>query len=196
MRSLVPFRWRFARRFRQLVGGIDRELRVTSAVRAEAQKVGHHEVVAVVNLTQHIGLMTVDFAIISAEFHSCEERWHKSLYGRIACLMIVECFEDFGELLGRRLRDPLVAMSVDPAVIADLSRMHKELNSLRDRNERLLRQIRSNVFGHRELDTEVQLRVMGSFDPALIGQVMKELMTWLLTLQRFTGGLTPVLWTV
>jgi len=180
-----------ALKFRKLVAGIDRELRVTSAVRTEAQKAGHHEVVAVANLTQHIGLVTVDFAIVSAEFFSCEERWHKSLYGRIASLMIVECFEDFGELLGKKLRDPLVAMSFDPVVMANLNRVHKELNSLRDRNEEVLRQIRNNVFGHRELDTGVQLRVMESLDPAMIGRVMKELMTWLLTLQEFTGMLLP-----
>ncbi len=180
-----------ALKFRRLVAGIDRELRVTSAVRTEAQKVGHHEVVAVANLVQHIGLMTVDFAIVSAEFFSCEERWRKSLYGRIASLMIVECFEDFGELLGKKLRDALVAMSYDSAVMANLNRIHKELNSLRNRNEEVLRQVRNNVFGHRELDTGVQLRVMESLDPAMIGGVMKELMTWLLTLQQFTGGLLP-----
>ena len=82
-------------------------------------------------------------------------------------------------------------MSVDPAVIEDLSRIHKELSSLRARNEEALRQIRNNVFGHRELDTEKQLRVMERIDPGMIGNVTKELMTWLLTLQRFTGGLLP-----
>lgn len=191
MKSLVPFRWRFARKFRKLVDGIDRELRVTSAVRTAAQKAGHHEVIAVANLTQHIGLMTADFAIVSAEYFSCKERWHKCFYGRIASLMIVECLEDFGELLGKKLREPLVAMSVDSLVIADLNRIHKELNILRDRNEKALRQIRNNVFGHRELDTEVQLRVMESINPSMISQVMRELMTWLLTLQQFTGGLLP-----
>jgi hypothetical protein len=180
-----------ARKFRNLVAGIDRELRVTSAVRAEAQKAGHQEVVAVANLTQHVDLMTVDFSIVAAEFFSCEERWHKYLYGRIASLMIVECFEDFGELLGKKLRDPLVAMSVDPVVMANLNRIHKELNSLRDRNEEVLRRIRNNVFGHREFDTGVQLSIMENLDPAMIGRVMKELMTWLLTLQEFTGGLLP-----
>lgn len=178
---------------RRFTVNVEKHLAKIRPVRREMEKAGHDDLVVIANLVQFIELFTLDFTFISMDHTRQNHKWGRGLYGRILSLMIVECFDDFGALLGKRLRSTITSLEYDPSVLATLDSIRRELKQLVVKHDADLRAIRNNVFGHRDHDATLQLEVMDTLDIASIVKIREDLMRWLLKLQDFVGAVTAPL---
>jgi len=164
---------------------VETHLNKIRRVRHEMEKAGDQDLVAVANLVQFMELFILDFTFICMDHSDGRHKWRQGLYGRIISLMIVECFEDFGELLAGKLRTTINSLDYAPSVLTNLGTLHGDLHQLRTRHESTLREIRNNVFGHRDHNAAHQIEMMESLDRTRLVRVQRDLMKWLLQLQDF-----------
>src|SRR5882724_3703844 len=178
---------------RRFTATVETNLIAIGAARRAMEVAGDHDFAIIANLAQFIDLFTLDFTFVAMDHSREGQKWRQGLYGRIVSLMIVECLEDFGELLGKTLRTTLVALKYNPNVLTTLGEIHGDLNQLRTKHEAAMREIRNNVFGHRDLNASRQLEVMANLDRSRLVRAQQDLMTWLLRLQEFMGTVTTPL---
>jgi hypothetical protein len=111
--------------------------------------------------------------------------WKKTLHARFAALLIVEFMEDAPELLAQEFLSKTRLVSTTAEEEATLKSICKDLNTLRNREDKDLRDIRNTVIGHMDHDVRKQLQYLQNIDIDRITRICSDLVDLLIRLLSF-----------
>jgi len=147
----------------------------------------------VYNINQFCTLFNYDLSVLLHDLHFNKSEWKGRFYTRVIALSIVEFFEDIGQLLGKKFRDRISLINNQKVDIERLSLITKDLNNLRSKHEKSLRQIRNAVIAHKEHDTMSQIKIIGELDVGAINLLSIDIMRWLTSFTNFSTDLIKVM---
>lgn len=154
-----------------------------------AKQEGREDLVYVNNISQFCTLFNYDLSVLLHDLHFAKSEWKGRLYTRVIVLSIVEFFEDIGQLLGKKFRERISLINNQKVDIEKFNLIAKELNNMRLKHEKALRQIRNAVIAHKEHNTMRQIEIIGELDVGAINLLSIDIMRWLTSFIKFSTDL-------
>lgn len=127
------------------------------------------------NVGIYINLAAFDLSILVQQIYFERDDWKRRQMARHVALTIYEITKDMTKLLGKKVRNPLLALGLLPNFEADLCKLRKPLDRFWDENKKLLSDIRCNLAAHRDLDGLSFLESIEILDIWQIAQLGMEL---------------------
>ena len=144
----------------------------------------------VLNASQFWCLFIHDFQVVLERTYLEPTVEAQKVFARVLSMMIVECFDDFAELLGKSFDADMRAIGMDESRLTGFLHVRLSLRGLRSRNEGELLVVRNVLTAHREHDARKQWDVMQGQELNRVRQLAYDLTTWSVQL---LDALTPVI---
>jgi hypothetical protein len=163
---------------KELQDGVDGALSILGVMRVRALQYGSRDVDDLFNVTQFLFLFLYDYSVLTSDFLSSDDDRRRSLYARILSMLMLEAFDDFGHLLGRRLRRLLERAKAPAQLYQQLNAVHGGITALSRKHRKELSQVRNISIAHREHDVLQQLPHTHTSDLSRFLELTRDFHVW------------------
>jgi len=128
----------------------------------------------IANVNYYISVCSYDSSVGNKFLIISKNDWGKKLFARVLALIIFEFLDDINSLFTKSFRGITEKLS-STEQLNKLNKILKKIYSYRKINIRYFKEIRNNVFGHRDLDAESQIKYIDNINVKKIGKLTLEL---------------------
>ena len=175
--------WLPKRRFRRATDiklrQLEETIRTIREQKERALKRGATTLITLHDATLYLMLLSLDHTVLLYNLAIEERKLVKTVYSKCLILLLSEFFDDFPDVLGKKIRRTVDALPNSGHHIEVLDEIYSGLRSYRKTHEKDFRRIRNIVGAHRDLNGELQLSTLEAIDHKMIQTLAGDFDSWL-----------------
>ncbi|WP_188768950.1 hypothetical protein [Emticicia aquatilis] len=125
---------------------------------AKSQKL--HPYIVLLNFTINLNILLLDNKLTSKYLVNSKTEWEKRYFARTLCILTYEATEDIPELTGSLFKKTLSELNNGNHYLNELKTLSASLHQFKAKHRVFLKNIRNNTFGHREHNSEIQIKAI------------------------------------